>query len=88
MLNDHWQDMAEEGFLSNRVFDVAMAGGFVISDTVAGAEVFEGLLSMFDTPEELLPPRHRLLLAHTFEGTLVGCGSLRRIRDDAAEMKG
>lgn len=45
------------------------------------------LSSVIDTPDELLPPRHRLLLAHDADGTLVGCASLRRIRDDAAEMK-
>ncbi len=38
-------------------------------------------------PTELLPPRHRLLLAYDSNDTLVGCGSIRRIRDDAGEMK-
>ncbi len=45
------------------------------------------LSSVIDRPEELLPPRHRLVLAHDADGSLVGCASLRRIRDDAAEMK-
>ena len=53
VLNDHWPDMAAKGFLSNRLFDVAMAGGFVISDRVAGAGRFFGLLPQVGTPEEL-----------------------------------
>lgn len=36
VLNDHWPSMRKQGFLSNRVFDVGMCGGFVLSDSVAG----------------------------------------------------
>jgi hypothetical protein len=32
VLNDHWLDMQREGFLSNRLYDAAAAGAFVISD--------------------------------------------------------
>ncbi|WP_156678519.1 glycosyltransferase family protein [Sphingomonas profundi] len=32
VLNDHWADMAEANILSNRVLDVVMSGGLVISD--------------------------------------------------------
>jgi hypothetical protein len=43
VLNDHWPDMREGGFLSNRLYDVLAAGGFVISDAVAGIdEEFDG----------------------------------------------
>lgn len=38
-------------------------------------------------PAHLLPPDNRLVLAYDASNTLVGCGSLRRIREDAAEMK-
>lgn len=44
VLNDHWPDMAQKGFVSNRLFDVAMAGGFVISDSFEGAGMFMGQL--------------------------------------------
>ena len=37
--------------------------------------------------EEYLPPRGRLLLARNADGRLMGCGTLRRVRDDAVEMK-
>ncbi len=54
VLNDHWADMAEEGFLSNRLYDASASGAFVISDTVAGiAEEFDGGIVTFATGFEL-----------------------------------
>jgi GT2 family glycosyltransferase len=38
VLNDHWRDMAEFGFFSNRLFDAAATGARVISDPVLGME--------------------------------------------------
>jgi hypothetical protein len=38
VLNDHWAAMRREGFLSNRLYDAAAAGAFVISDQVDGLE--------------------------------------------------
>jgi O-antigen biosynthesis protein len=32
VLNDHWPSMRDHGFISNRLFDAAAAGAFVISD--------------------------------------------------------
>lgn len=41
VLNDHWPDMKQQGVISNRVFDVLSAGGFVLSDHVAdGVKLF------------------------------------------------
>jgi hypothetical protein len=41
VLNDHWDDMAAGGFLSNRLFDAVACGASVLSDPVDGmAEVF------------------------------------------------
>jgi len=43
VLNDHWAGMRREGFLSNRLYDAAAAGAFVISDDVDGIETeFDG----------------------------------------------
>ncbi|TAK69111.1 MAG: glycosyltransferase [Actinomycetota bacterium] len=54
VLNDHWEDMAREGFLSNRLFDATAAGGRVISDPVDGIdEVFDGLVRGYRSPAEL-----------------------------------
>ena len=54
VLNDHWSDMAEQGFISNRLYDAAASGAFVISDNVEGiAEEFDGGVVTFETGEEL-----------------------------------
>lgn len=54
VLNDHWDDMAAEGFISNRVFDVVAAGGRVISDEVAGmTELFGGAVQIYRSVDEL-----------------------------------
>lgn len=48
VLNDHWADMAAHGFLSNRLYDAAASGAFVISDQVPGiAEEFDGGIVAF-----------------------------------------
>jgi hypothetical protein len=36
VLNDHWRDMADEGFLSNRLFDAVATATRVISDPARG----------------------------------------------------
>ncbi|MGH8963179.1 MAG: glycosyltransferase [Jatrophihabitantaceae bacterium] len=42
VLNDHWEDMRLDGFISNRVFDVLATGGRLISDDVAGLDELVG----------------------------------------------
>jgi hypothetical protein len=55
VLNDHWDDMRAEGFVSNRLFDAAAAGARVVSDHVDGVEeLFGGLVRTYRTPEELV----------------------------------
>jgi len=54
LLNDHWDDMREKGFISNRLFDGFASGAFIISDEVKGAsELFGDALVTYNTPEEL-----------------------------------
>ena len=54
LLNDHWDDMRENGFISNRIFDGFAAGAFIISDNIQGAEeVFGDALVTYKNPEEL-----------------------------------
>ena len=36
VLNDHWPDMAREGFLSNRLFDAAACGARILTDEATG----------------------------------------------------
>lgn len=54
LLNDHWDDMREKGFISNRLFDGFASGAFIISDNVQGVEnVFKDALVTYDTPNTL-----------------------------------
>lgn len=51
---DQWMQMARNGFVANRLFDVAAAGGFVVSDAGPGiGEVFGDLVPTYDTRDEL-----------------------------------
>lgn len=54
LLNDHWEDMREKGFISNRIFDAIACGAYVISDEVSGLdELFEGRVDTYETVEQL-----------------------------------
>jgi spore maturation protein CgeB len=49
LLNDHWDDMREKGFLSNRLFDAAACGAVVVSDDIAGLrDVFHDGVTCYD----------------------------------------
>jgi O-antigen biosynthesis protein len=76
VLCDHWDDMREHGFVSNRIYDALACGATVISDAVPGLERFEGVLT-YSTPEELTrlidevlgaaePPRGQLPEGNSF----------------------
>ncbi|MGN8049779.1 glycosyltransferase family protein [Curtobacterium sp. 22159] len=54
VLNDHWDDMARDGFVSNRLFDAAAAGALVVTDPVQGVEeLFHGAVRTYRSVEEL-----------------------------------
>jgi hypothetical protein len=54
VLNDHWRDMADEGFLSNRLFDATSCAARVLSDPAAGlADVFGETVRTYGSAEEL-----------------------------------
>lgn len=54
VLNDHWPDMIENGLFSNRLYDAAASGAFVISDAVPGIEAeFDGGIVTFTDGTEL-----------------------------------
>jgi spore maturation protein CgeB len=53
LLNDHWSDMREKGFISNRIFDGLACGAFVLSDRVKSMGELEEFVQMYNTPEEL-----------------------------------
>jgi len=54
VLNDHHSEMAESGFLSNRLFDAVAAGARVVSDPALGLrEVFGSTVVEYTSPGEL-----------------------------------
>ena len=54
VLNDHWDDMREHGFASNRLYDAVACGALVISDRIDGLEErFGGAVVTYETREEL-----------------------------------
>jgi spore maturation protein CgeB len=54
LLNDHWDDMREKGFISNRIFDGFASGAFLLSDDIKGADhLFDDALITYNTPEQL-----------------------------------
>ena len=62
VLNDHWDDMRIEGFLSNRLYDALACGAFVVSDLVDGIdEEFDGAIATYAAQPELEPLIDRYL---------------------------
>ncbi len=54
LLNDHWDDMKEQGVISNRIFDALAAGAFVISDYMDEIEeAFDGAVVTYKDKEDL-----------------------------------
>jgi hypothetical protein len=54
-LNDHWQQMRDNGFISNRVFDVTASGGFLISDHMDEiATLFNGAVPTYSSEKEIV----------------------------------
>jgi spore maturation protein CgeB len=54
VLNDHWPDMREQGFISNRIFDALASGAVVVSDRAAGlGEMFGDLVPTYADGDEL-----------------------------------
>ena len=54
LLNNHWDDMREKGFISNRLFDGFASGALIISDKVKGADnLFGESLITYETRDEL-----------------------------------
>lgn len=53
VLNDHFSDMAEWGFINNRTFDALACGTPLISDAIDGLEIFEGAVVIADSVERM-----------------------------------
>lgn len=53
VLNDHWPDMAAEGFLSNRLFDAAATGTRILSDPATGLSDVFGDVVRVASPDQV-----------------------------------
>lgn len=54
VLNDHWDDMREHGFVSNRIYDALACGALVVSDDLPELqENFGDAVVTYNSPEEL-----------------------------------
>ena len=53
LLNDHWDDMREKGFVSNRIFDGLACGAFILTDKVEAMGGLEEFLHTYKTKEDL-----------------------------------
>lgn len=54
VLADHYADMRDLGFISNRIYDALACGAFVLSDEVPGiGEEFDGAVVACDGPESV-----------------------------------
>jgi Glycosyl transferases group 1 len=54
VLNDHWRDMRDEGFISNRAYDALASGAFVLSDDVPGLDrEFDGAIGIYQQEADL-----------------------------------
>lgn len=62
VLNDHWPDMRDSGFISNRIYDALASGAVVITDQVDGLEdMFGDLVPTYSNRRELEGIVRRLL---------------------------
>lgn len=66
VLNDHYSDMKQYGFVSNRIFDVTSCGAFVVSDYQKDIEtIYKGCIPTYKNEKEFcdivsyfLDPKH------------------------------
>jgi len=63
VLNDHWDDMKEKGFVSNRIFDALASGARVITDDVRGLSTLRSRsIATYKTSKHLEKIIKRLLV--------------------------
>jgi hypothetical protein len=73
LLNDHWQDMKGNGFISNRIFDGVASGTVVVSDKIPElVSLFPESVFCYETKEELNKIIHQLLTLAPEERSLIG----------------
>ncbi len=53
LLNDHWDDMRQKGFISNRIFDALASGATILSDEVSDWGELEGFVETYNDHSDL-----------------------------------
>lgn len=53
LLNDHWKDMSEKGFVSNRIYDGLACNAFIITDYVKEIGDLAKFVQIYESPSEL-----------------------------------
>lgn len=53
LLNDHWDDMREKGFVSNRIYDGLACGAFILTDSVNGLGELKEYVEVYETVKDL-----------------------------------
>jgi len=69
VLCDHWDDMREHGFVSNRIYDALACGATIVSDEVPGLERFGDSVLTYGTSPELVELIERVLASPPAAGT-------------------
>ncbi len=68
LLNDHWPDMRDNGFISNRIFDALASGAFIISDDVMGIDdILPDCVVTYDGTQKDLHEKIDYYLSHPEE---------------------
>jgi spore maturation protein CgeB len=72
LLNDHWDDMRERGFISNRIFDSIACGTVILTDHVRGIEdLFPGAVVYYDDANQLEDKIQEALKIESVDSDLV-----------------
>jgi hypothetical protein len=80
VLNDHWDDMRTEGFLSNRLFDAVASGARVVTDDVAGlGDLFGDSVRVYRDRDELARLCDPAVRAETFGSDDARLATARRV---------
>lgn len=66
LLNDHWKDMAEKGFISNRIFDALASGAVLLTDRIRDCDKnISRYLSVYQNKDDFSKKINLILSNHS-----------------------